>query len=269
MISAPTTAFTGSIPENYDRYLGPVLFEPYALDLVNRLPNDSLKNVLEIACGTGRVTNHLVNLLTDDGKLIATDLNADMIAIAKQKVISEKITWQVVDAQELPFEDETFDHIVCQFGVMFFPDKPKAFKEAYRVLQKGGRYLFNTWSTLAKNPRSELVQKILVEVMGDDAPDFMDNAPFSMHDPNAIKYLIEAAGFHSVQVDTVQKQTVYGNNDDVLEGYLKGSPLAAFLSKVDTNLREKIETRLRQEVADNFSSGKFETMEAIVCSAYK
>src|SRR5438128_697292 len=138
-----TTSFTGSIPSNYDQYLGPFLFEPYAIDLVKRLPHQGLKNVLEIACGTGRVTQHLVGELADDGNLIATDLNPDMITLARQKVSDGRIRWQAADAQQLPFGDNTFDAVVCQYGVMFFPDKPKAFAEAHRVLKNGGKFIFN------------------------------------------------------------------------------------------------------------------------------
>ena len=130
-VMASIAAFTGSIPGNYDKYLGPVLFEPYALDLRDRLKKESLKNVLELACGTGRVTRHLVSLLPADGKLIASDLNPDMMAVAKTRVSDERVKWLAADAQALPFANDSFDHIVCQFGIMFFPDKGKALSEAF------------------------------------------------------------------------------------------------------------------------------------------
>src|SRR6476661_6264867 len=142
------TAFAGSVPANYDRYLGPLLFEPYALDLVERLKNDQLKQVLEIACGTGRVTRHLTKLVEADGRLVASDLNPDMIAQAKTQLTGERVQWQVADAQQLPFDANSFDHVICQFGVMFFPDKPAAFREAYRVMQPGGKYIFSVWDNM-------------------------------------------------------------------------------------------------------------------------
>ena len=124
---ASNVAFAGSVPANYEQYLGPVLFEPYALDIMNRLPKASLNNVLEIACGTGRVTKHLLGAVSKNGKLVATDLNADMMTVAKEKADDSRIEWKTADAQELPFADNSFDAVICQYGVMFFPDKPKAF----------------------------------------------------------------------------------------------------------------------------------------------
>lgn len=127
--------FAGTVPHNYDRYLGPHLFEPYALDIIKRIEGLNPKKVLEIACGTGRVTRHLSAALPPESQLWATDLNNDMLQLAKTKIAGNKITWQQVDAQALPFDDAAFDLVVCQFGVMFFPDKAKAFSEVYRVLQ--------------------------------------------------------------------------------------------------------------------------------------
>jgi len=112
----PIAAFAGTIPENYERYLGPFLFEPYALDLVSRLKDKKYPAILELACGTGRVTNHLADAVNHD-TLIATDLNPDMIKIAKTKVANENIKWMVADALDLPFPDESFDLVVCQFGM--------------------------------------------------------------------------------------------------------------------------------------------------------
>src|SRR5438067_1269268 len=139
------TAFEGTVPARYDQFLGPALFEPYALDLIERVQNKPMNKILEIACGTGRLTRHLISALPEGDRLTATDLNSDMIEIAKRTVKDNRISWQVVDAQNLPFADNSFDMIICQFGVMFFPDKVTAFKEAYRVLKPEGLFIFNTW----------------------------------------------------------------------------------------------------------------------------
>jgi SAM-dependent methyltransferase len=134
-------AFVGSIPENYDRYLGPVLFEPYAADIARRLnlPDDG--SVLEIACGTGIVTRQLRQQLPPTVKIVATDLNEAMMNYARQKFgADENIEWRQADATELPFEDRSCDAVVCQFGLMFMPDKARAATEAFRVLKPGGRF---------------------------------------------------------------------------------------------------------------------------------
>src|SRR6185295_8943504 len=121
-----TAAFSGTIPENYDRYLGPLLFEPYAMDIVSRIRKEKVSNVLELACGTGRVTRHLFRYFAGKAKITATDLNPDMIAIARQQVLDRSIDWIPADMQQLPFPDNSFDLAVCQYGIMFVPDKPLA-----------------------------------------------------------------------------------------------------------------------------------------------
>src|SRR5262245_41278862 len=132
-------AFVGSIPENYDRYMGPLMFEPYAIDLVDRLSVPENATVLEVACGTGIVTRRLRNCLPDSVRLVATDLNPDMIAYAQnQSSTTDAIKWQQADALNLPFDTDSFDAVVCQFGLMFFPDKEAGAREAWRVLRPGG-----------------------------------------------------------------------------------------------------------------------------------
>ena len=135
--------FSGSIPSLYDRYLGPVVFEPYAQDLANRLSTLNAERVLETAAGTGIVTRALVSSLAPNVNIVATDLNQPMLDHAAKAVSSSRVSWQKVDAQALPFPDGTFDAVVCQFGVMFFPDKQQAYREARRVLKPGGHFIFN------------------------------------------------------------------------------------------------------------------------------
>jgi len=127
-------SFSGSVPENYNRLLGPVLFEPYARDLVARLDRRDGVRVLEVACGTGIVTRRLREELPPAARLVATDLNEPMLDEARRNVPLDGITWQQADAQELPFPDDAFDAYVCQFGLMFLPDKVRGFDEARRVV---------------------------------------------------------------------------------------------------------------------------------------
>jgi ubiquinone/menaquinone biosynthesis C-methylase UbiE len=261
-------SFAGSVPQNYDKYLGPVLFEPYALDLVRRITG--AKNILEIACGTGRVTRHLLNALPPDGKLMATDLNAGMIEVAKSIMQDGRIHWQVVDAQELPFENDSFDHIICQFGVMFFPDKAKAMAEAYRVLQPGGKYIFNVWDALEFNPRSAIIKTVMEELMGDEAPDFLKKGPYSWFDKDEITNLLKLTGFKEINLDVVYKTAYYETPGDLINGFVKGSPLSAYLAEQTDELREKIVNGLMDRVRGEFGDSKLESpMQAIVCTASK
>jgi len=149
--------FQGAVPENYDRHLGPVIFEPWAEDLVSRLANKKYERVLEIACGTGIVTRRLRDVLPATIEIVATDLNSDMFEFAKPKFRdAENVIWQKADASALPFPDCSFDAAICQFGVMFVPDKGAAMRESYRVLRSGGVFLFNVWDSFEVNPFGQI-----------------------------------------------------------------------------------------------------------------
>lgn len=266
----PIAVFAGSIPANYDRYLGPVLFEPYALDLSDRLKKDLLRNVLEIAAGTGRVTRHLLPLIAEGGKLTATDINPDMLDVARERIKSEKLTWQIADAMELPFSDNSFDHVVCQFGVMFFPDKLKAFQETWRVLQPGGKFIFSTWSDIEKNPRTAIIRKIMDELFKENAPDFLTKGPYSLFDTEEIRDWLAKAGFDPIKIEAVNKTSTLRNVDDFLKGFLEGSPLAAYLANMDEPIRNEINKRIIEEMKRQFKdNGNEVPMEALVCEGIK
>jgi ubiquinone/menaquinone biosynthesis C-methylase UbiE len=245
---ASIALFAGAIPANYDKYLGPILFEPYAVDLAERLQKDKVKHLLELACGTGRVTKHLAGLIPDDGSLTATDLNPGMLEIAQSKLRDDKIQWKIADAQNMEFSDAQFDHIVCQFGVMFFPDKEKSFREASRVLKDGGKYVFNTWESVENNPRIDLMWKVIYEVFGNESPDFFQKGPHSFFDKKEIEQLLIRAGFKNVRIETVAKTTKYNQPDDLIKGFIDGSPLTNFLKDKDEQLQKSLRRRLQKEL---------------------
>lgn len=246
---ASVTAFEGSIPANYDKYLGPILFETYALDIIDRLKNDKIENLLELACGTGRLTKHLSRLIPANGKLVATDLNQAMIDIAKTKAQNEKIEWKVVNAQDLPFADCQFDHVVCQFGVMFFPDKEKTFREALRVLQPGGKYIFNTWETVEKNPRIVTIWETILEVFPNDPPEFFKKGPYACNDQKEIEQLLLNAGFKNIQIDTVAKTSKYNGPDDLINGFVDGTTLYNYLKEKEPQKQQQLKMLLKERLS--------------------
>jgi ubiquinone/menaquinone biosynthesis C-methylase UbiE len=217
------TRFTGSIPEIYDRHMGPVLFEPYALDLAERLPSTAMQ-VLEVAAGTGRGTRHLLRKLGAGGRIVATDLNPPMLERAAAVVTDARVTWQPADAQQLPFADGAFDAVACQFGLMFVPDKPRALREMHRVLAPGGVLLVTVWDALAKNPMSERLHHLALALMPENPPAFM-GLPFSMPDASVLRDLAVAAGFADAQVETVAKVGVAESAEHVAFGLVRGNPL--------------------------------------------
>lgn len=247
---ASINLFSGEVPGNYDKYLGPILFEPYALDLIDRLKNERVEHVLELACGTGRVTTHLVDLIPTKGSLTATDLNPGMLELAQSKIQNEKIFWTVADAEDLSFYNGQFDHIVCQFGVMFFPAKEKSFKEANRVLKKGGKYIFSTWESVEKNPRIDLMWSVIHEVFGNEAPDFFQKGPHSFFDKKEIERLMVNAGFKNVRIETVAKTPKYNQPEDLIKGFAEGSPLANYLAEKGAEAQANFRKRLLEELKE-------------------
>jgi ubiquinone/menaquinone biosynthesis C-methylase UbiE len=222
MASSPA-AFTGSIPELYDRHLGPVLFEPYAIELARRAPADA-DRVLEVAAGTGRVTRQLLGALPATASVIATDLNEPMLDRAAQLLTDPRVTWRAADAQALPFADAAFDLVVCQFGLMFVPDKPRAVREMRRVLRTGGRALVCTWDHLEHNAASKLIHDLVLAELPTDPALFM-LIPFSMPDPAALRALFRDAGFAQVEVETVQRTGDSASAADLAVGFVRGTPL--------------------------------------------
>jgi SAM-dependent methyltransferase len=187
--------FGGSIPKLYETYLVPLIFEPYAADLASRLVSRPLSRVLEIAAGTGVVTRALASVLPESVALVATDLNPAMLDHASALGTARSVQWRQADAMQLPFEDGAFDAVVCQFGVMFFPDKSVAFSEARRVLRSGGVFIFNVWDRIKENECAETVETALESLFPEDPPRFLSRTPYGYYDRSTIERDLANGGF--------------------------------------------------------------------------
>lgn len=260
-------SFAGSIPANYEKYLGPFLFEPYAVDLASQLQDKKYPAILELACGTGRVTAHLAKSVQHD-EITATDLNPDMIEEAKRIVKSESIKWMVADALELPFDDNSFDTVVCQFGIMFFPDKLKGLQEAYRVLKPGGRLIFNTWDDVKNIPAIHEGRKIIESYFDDDPPIFY-NIPFSMHNEKELTTLMNDAGFKNAKTTLVIKDGT-SDAESLSIGMVEGNPILLAITEKDPKLVKPIEEHIRKMLAEKFGDNPLKSpLQAWVCEAVK
>jgi SAM-dependent methyltransferase len=224
-VSGSDTVFAGSIPALYDRLLGPLLFEPYARDLAARATALQPRHILETAAGTGIVTAALLEA-TPEAQIVATDLNQAMLDVAAGTILSERVAFQQADAQALPFADASFDLVVCQFGVMFFPDRIAAFSEARRVLKPGGRFLFNAWDRIDRNPVTAAAAGAVAALFPDDPPSFFERVPFSCHDTVRIEADLRAAGFTDIAAETVEKTSRVAARD-AATGLCEGTPLRA------------------------------------------
>jgi len=220
----PYSAVDRGMPAHYDRALGPVFFVDYADDIARRAAASAPARVLELAAGTGIVTRRLRDLLPPATQLVATDLNPPMLDVARGKfAAAEAVRFQPADAMELPFPDGSFDAIVCQFGVMFFPDKDKAYREAHRVLGTGGRYLFSVWDSHDYNPIGRLASDIAAKLFPADPPQFFD-APFGYHLIDPIKQSLLRAGFGEIAIAVLPIDQPIADVAGFADGLVHGSP---------------------------------------------
>lgn len=225
-MSAGDKLFAGSIPQNYDRYMVPLIFESYARDLAQRAAALSPGDVLETAAGSGVVTRALAPQLASDARYVVTDFNQPMLDYAAARQDPDgRISWRQADAQALPFDDATFDLVCCQFGVMFFPDRPSAYREARRVLRPGGCFLFNAWDRIEENVFADDVTRALAEFFPDDPPRFMARTPHGYHDTDIIRSDLARAGFSDVAIETRSDESRAPSPRQVAVAYCQGTPL--------------------------------------------
>lgn len=222
--------FSGSVPANYERYMVPLLFRPYAKRLAQRAAEFEPRRILETAAGTGVVTNALARALPE-ADIIATDLNQAMLDVAAERVSGANVSFRQADALDLPFDDSSFDLVVCQFGVMFYPDKVKGNTEARRVLRDGGHYLIAIWDAIERNRLSNLTHESMQKLFPDNPPMFMKRGPFSYHDPETIERDLVAAGFSGVQIDTVKLASRSPSAEEAARGLCYGSPMRVELEQ--------------------------------------
>ena len=267
-MAATDKLFAGSIPEIYDRYMVPLIFEPYALDLAARLAAAGPRDVLETAAGTGVLTRAMASRLAGSTRIVATDLNQPMLDHAMARLRDDRIAWRQADAVALPFADESFDAVVCQFGAMFFPDKVQGYAEARRVLRPGGRFLFNVWDKISENEIADTVTDALAEVFPHDPPRFMARGPHGYHDADLIRRQLDAAGFSDISVDPVEHRSRAASPRDPAIAYCQGTPLRNEIEARDASRLEEATEHVAQALTRRFGSGAVESrIRALVISA--
>jgi ubiquinone/menaquinone biosynthesis C-methylase UbiE len=249
--------FSGSIPENYDRYLVPLIFERFAEDMAQRAAALSPGAVLETAAGSGVVTRALAPKLSPDAAYIVTDLNQAMLDYAVTRQAADKrISWRQADALALPFEDDAFDLVCCQFGVMFFPDRQSGYREAKRVLKSGGCFLFNVWDRIEENVFANDVTDALAQFFPSDPPRFMARTPHGYHDISLIRDDLEQAGFSSVLIDTKADQSRAPSPRHPAIAYCQGTPLRNEIEARDAKKLEAATDHAASVIAKRHGSGE-------------
>ena len=268
-MAGETSGYVGNVPQHYDQNLGPLLFSDYAADLARRIATLNPRRVLETAAGTGIVTRALRDALPANADLTATDLNAPMLDIAATKFRpSEAVEFRTADATALPFADASFDAIVCQFGVMFFPDKDKSYREAFRVLATGGHYVFSIWDSHRHNPIGRIAHEVIGGFFPADPPQFQ-SVPFAYRFEPIKESLIDA-GFASISATILRSQKKVADFAMLARGLVYGSPIIDQLQQRGGVDAERIVDAIVRNYRDAFGDEPaIIPRQAIVFSANK
>ncbi|MEV0194761.1 class I SAM-dependent methyltransferase [Kitasatospora purpeofusca] len=253
-------SFEGAIPDVYERYLVPLFFRPYARDLARRLAERRPRDVIETAAGTGAVTRELAAVLPRETSITATDLSGPMLDRARALVPDRPVRWAEADAMALPFPDGSCDAVVCQFGVMFFPDRPRAFGEALRVLRPGGVLLFSVWDAIGANGFTAVAEAAVAEAFPADPPDFMSRVPFGYHDAAVIARDLAAGGFTATpRIETVAEPCRAGSAGDVAVALCQGTPLRTEIEARPGRTLDEVTGAVGAALADRFGTGPVES----------
>jgi ubiquinone/menaquinone biosynthesis C-methylase UbiE len=247
--------FQGDIPEIYEQFLVPILFEGYASDLAARVADCHPERVLEVAAGSGVLTRAMAARLAPEVQIVATDLNQAMLDIAAKKGVGRQVEWKQADALELPFESTSFDVVACQFGVMFFLDKQRGYSQILRVLKPKGTFVFNTWASLAENEIARTVSEAIVAAFPDDPTRFLERTPHGYCERETIETDLRHAGFRKVTIDTIDMAAHAPSPRDVAIAFCRGTPL-----KMEIAARAADDEKAVQAVAaafeQRFGSGR-------------
>ena len=260
-VSQLDTAFSGSVPQVYEQYMVPLIFQPYALDIAERVMRCQPTCVLEVAAGTGVVTRALAERLSSEVAITATDLNQAMLDHAAAVGTARPIEWRQADVMSLPFADRSFDVVVCQFGAMFFPDKPRAYAEVARVLRPGGAFLFNTWDRIEHNEIADSVQRALDTLFPDDPPRFMAMLPHGYWDVTAVARDLASGGFTATpEVTTLAARSRTDSPRTAAVAYCQGTPLAGMLAARGAAALAQATDAATREIEARFGPGAVDAM---------
>lgn len=259
MVGLVDKSFGGSIPDIYDDYLVPLIFEEYADDLARRTASLEPSDILEVAAGSGVVTRAVARKLVDSATYVVTDLNPPMLERAQtQQPDDARISWQPADAMDLPFPDGSFDLILCQFGAMFFPDRVQAYSEARRVLRGGGTFTFNMWDRIENNEFACTVTRSVAELYPDDPPRFLARTPHGHYDPATYERELRQAGFTEINVELVERSSRADTPAVPAIAYCQGTPLRNEIEQRNPDGVAQATIHAESALRDQFGTGPIE-----------
>jgi ubiquinone/menaquinone biosynthesis C-methylase UbiE len=260
------TVFAGPVPQIYDRYLGPLLFQPFAEAVAERL-SVADRAILETASGTGIITR-VVAAKLPQSVILATDLNPAMLEVAAESLQAGNLKWQQADAQSLPVDAASFDAVLCGFGVMFMPDKVAVFREARRALVRGGRFIFTVWDRIETNPLMHIADHTTASLFPDDPPHFLARIPCGYHDGDRIERELRDAGFTSVRIEEVQRDADVPCPLEPAVGCCQGTPLRSEIEARDPAGLIRVTNTVAAAMTEQFGNGSFRApMQALLITA--
>lgn len=248
--------FAGSVPKFYDEFMVPLIFAPYATETARRVAALEPKKILEIAAGTGVLTRAMHAVLPATSQIVATDLNEAMLQHAASTLTGDRVAWRQADALDLPFPDESFDVVVCQFGAMFFPDRPRAYSEARRVLKNNGAFLFSVWDRIEDNGFADTITSSLETLFPQDPPRFLARTPHGYFDRATIEEDLKRGGFETVAAfDTVAARSPADSPRIPAIAYCEGTPLRDEITARNPSGLSQATDTATQAIADTYGSG--------------
>ncbi|MGN6722441.1 MAG: class I SAM-dependent methyltransferase [Marmoricola sp.] len=251
-MAAEDTAFVGSIPAVYEQLLVPMVFAEPAQHLATAIVATDPKDILETAAGTGVLTRALVE--RSDATITATDLNDPMLQEASRLCDSDRVHWKVADALDLAFPDGSFDVVACQFGVMFFPDRPRGYAEALRVLRPGGTFFFSAWNRIEANPAWQAIADTLIATAPEEPLDLFPRVPFGYYDPAVIRADLEKAGYDDIEVTTMGAVS-HSTVDEAARAICQGTTMKAAIEAHSSMTVDRATEMAGRALRDEFGEG--------------
>lgn len=215
---------------NYDRYLSPIIFVPWAADLVARAAPQPDEHILDVACGTGVVAREVARVIGAEGHVTGLDLNAEMLTIARAYDREGAMQWHEGSAQAMPFPDKVFTLVLCQQGIQFFTDRASALREMYRVLVPGGRLVLSMWRAIEHSPGFLALSQALGRQI---SPEIGVLPPFTLGDAPGLAAEVATAGFGNVTTQTASRLLRYSSPEEFVRTYIISTPLANRLVQVE------------------------------------
>ena len=241
-----------SLGENYELYLVPTIFGPWAADLVAFAAPQPGERILDAACGTGAVAREAARVIGADGTVTGLDLNAGMLNLARAHDLQGTVQWREGSVQAMPFPDEVFTLVLCQQGIQYFPDRAAALREMHRVLASDGRLILSVWRSVERTPGFLVLGQALARHISPEAGVL---PPFALGDGVGLTAEVVTAGFHEVSPQTVSRSLRYASPEEFVRTYIISTPLAGLLAQVDeakrTALLADVSAALQPYIDDN------------------